>query len=370
MNDLPPISPERYRRRPRRGVVLVYAIIIYSVLIGFCSLAVDFGHAQMVKQELETASIAAARFGAAGLQSDAATATVNAINAAAANKAYGQSVTITSTDIQFGTWSATNKTFTVVTGTAQDTATAIKVTCGCTAARGNAVYLSFASIIGHSTNDITVSAICTVTRGSSANNVVPATSNPFLAGASYGESASNNNPHNSPDYAPAESPVQFTGLNLNAGNTITFDSINGSAGNSPGGTSYNADGNPNDIETNTAGDEHGIATITGPLNCVVAVFLNSSNPNGTTAPASLDFSTDAERNFSTLSPKLQQIFFVGDGRTDNGQLQQFIIPSGATRLFVGTWDGYQWNNNFGQYTIVAHDAPIITLVHTSTTAAQ
>jgi len=61
---------------------------------------------------------------------------------------------------------------TVVTGSAQDTANAIKVTCSRTAAGGNAVNLSFASILGHPTLDITVSHIAMVTRGLSQTSVV------------------------------------------------------------------------------------------------------------------------------------------------------------------------------------------------------
>ena len=25
--------------------------------------------------------------------------------------------------------------------------------------------------------------------------------------------------------------------------------------------------------------------------------------------------------------------------------QQFIVPKGATRLYIATWDHYEWNNN-------------------------
>jgi Flp pilus assembly protein TadG len=343
-------------------VVLVYSIIIFSVLIGFCSLGVDLAHVQVAKQELETAVVAAVRYGAAGLQSDAATATANAMTVAAQNKADGSPVVLLASDIQFGNWNTSTRTFTVVTGAAENTANAIRITTGRTVARGNGVSLSFAQLLGQSFCDITATSTAMITRGNEVTATVPATSSPFLAGEPNGTESSPNNPHNSPDFAPAESPVNFSGLNITPGHTITFDSINGGAGNTPGGATYGADGNPNDIETNTAGDEHGIATITGPLNAVIGVFLSNSLPDDSPAPASLDFSNDAERDFNSLSPLVQQVFFIGDGRTDTGVLQTFVIPTGATRLFVGTWDGYQWNNNFGQYIITAHNSPTITLV--------
>jgi hypothetical protein len=31
-------------------------------------------------------------------------------------------------------------------------------------------------------------------------------------------------------------------------------------------------------------------------------------------------------------------------------VQQFIIPSGATRLYIGQMDEYEWNNNTGERT--------------------
>ena len=27
--------------------------------------------------------------------------------------------------------------------------------------------------------------------------------------------------------------------------------------------------------------------------------------------------------------------------------QQFIVPKGATRLYLATWDFFEWNNNAG-----------------------
>jgi hypothetical protein len=41
-------------------------------------------------------------------------------------------------------------------------------------------------------------------------------------------------------------------------------------------------------------------------------------------------------------------FFIGDGRrNDFTTLQYYVVPAGATRLFLGTMDGYDWINNVG-----------------------
>ncbi len=54
-----------------------------------------------------------------------------------------------------------------------------------------------------------------------------------------------------------------------------------------------------------------------------------------------------------LSPFLKQVFFIGDGLTGNGTgaAQQFIVPAGATRLFLGPADGTGWVNNSGAFTV-------------------
>jgi hypothetical protein len=44
-----------------------------------------------------------------------------------------------------------------------------------------------------------------------------------------------------------------------------------------------------------------------------------------------------------LAPVLNQSFFVGDGQTSTGTVQQFDVPTGATELYLGIQDSY----NFG-----------------------
>ena len=65
------------------------------------------------------------------------------------------------------------------------------------------------------------------------------------------------------------------------------------------------------------------------------MFLDDTEP--TTPAPRLSFA-DPE-DFTTLSSQLRQIFFIGDRRTDTvGIIQQFIVPAGATRLFLGFVD--------------------------------
>jgi hypothetical protein len=57
-------------------------------------------------------------------------------------------------------------------------------------------------------------------------------------------------------------------------------------------------------------------------------------------------------SFLTLSPAIGQVFFVGDGRSAS-VVQQFVAPSGATRMFLGIADAYGFVGNPDAY----HDNP-------------
>src|SRR2546428_140656 len=77
---------------------------------------------------------------------------------------------------------------------------------------------------------------------------------------------------------------------------------------------------------------------------LVGVFLGPTEPTDP-APSRLDFSTND--NFSTLSPVLGQTFFIGDGLTGTGSgtIQEINIPSGATRLFLGFADAFDFSTS-------------------------
>jgi hypothetical protein len=146
---------------------------------------------------------------------------------------------------------------------------------------------------------------------------------------------------------------------LDEGEALTFDSISGTAKHDPRLALFNPDGELGDIGHNnltTNGsnsygskmyNENGIADVTAPINALVGVFLTDDAPNLTSAPSNLDFSTAASRDFGTLKPELKQIFFIGDGLDSKGNKQNFVVPKGATRLYLATWDFYEWNNNDG-----------------------
>jgi hypothetical protein len=223
------------------------------------------------------------------------------------------------------------------------------------ASRSSAIPLSFGNVFGDDHTNLRCESIAMMVGLVNVDQQVAATANPFLSGMPTGSVASLNNPHNSPDYAgttsnPKASPIAVN-MPLKTGEYLTFDSIDGVARHDPNLTDYNPDGQLNDIGHNTNGSENGIADVRAPINALVGIFLSDEQPDKTSAPKSLDFSTYTSRNFTTLEPQLKQIFFIGDGLNDSSIQQQFKVPAGATRLYLATWDFFEWNNNSGSRTV-------------------
>ena len=112
-----------------------------------------------------------------------------------------------------------------------------------------------------------------------------------------------------------------------------------------------------------------ISGITAPgVGYLVGVFIAADGPSGT-LPTAYDFTSGSlGTNFLTLSPALDQVFFIGDGWTGDGGLgsvqQTFYVPGGAgdgaTKLYLGISDacGYQgdpgcYYDNVGTYNVNA-----------------
>ncbi|MHC4997196.1 MAG: hypothetical protein ACYTGQ_19330 [Planctomycetota bacterium] len=113
----------------------------------------------------------------------------------------------------------------------------------------------------------------------------------------------------------------------------------------------------------------GISGYKGPEGPLAGVVLDDSIPSSGPAPATLDFTAGGlGLDFTTLSPALGQIFYIGDGKTSGGVFHEFTAPTGATRLFLGIPDGFgfdgapgAYDDNDGSYTvrIGINEIPII-----------
>jgi hypothetical protein len=168
---------------------------------------------------------------------------------------------------------------------------------------------------------------------------LPGGADPYLAGLPSGTTA------DSGDTAPAQSPVLVTGTPIIPGNSLMFTTLTGLVNNTgPDGGGFT---------NHPAGILNGISNIVAPVNSLVGVFLGPNAPDASLTPATLDFSPSGNVpggvDYTTLSPQLQQVFFIGDGRTSTGQVQQIVVPAGASRLFLGTMAPSGWHNNSGSF---------------------
>jgi PEP-CTERM motif len=181
-----------------------------------------------------------------------------------------------------------------------------------------------------------------------ASAIVYGYANPNLAGRDVGYLCCDG------DVAPEQSPTLVSGLSLVSGQALTF-SARGQVshmnipvgGDNPDGTVYL------DIPINY---DDGISAPknVNRIDALVGVFLGQSSPTGGSTPARLDFVDDL--SFLSVAPQVGQMFFIGNGLTGDtsggdfgGMTQLFIVPAGATRLYLGTIDGSGWAGNTGQF---------------------
>lgn len=119
-----------------------------------------------------------------------------------------------------------------------------------------------------------------------------------------------------------------------------------------GGGSFNdPDGVGNPQPTFTSPGTAVLSGITAPnAGFLLGVFVPSGGPAGA-APAALIFTTTS---FTSLSPLLDQVFFIGDGLTGDGTgtAQQFNVPANAASLYLGIVDfGGAYGDNSGTFTV-------------------
>ena len=176
---------------------------------------------------------------------------------------------------------------------------------------------------------------------------IPGTSNPWLAGMPDGSTAS------SGDVAPDQSPVFVEDLDLNGVATLLF-AASGAVNNVPSLPSPNATSDGGSLTPHFSRAQNGIGDVTAPVNGLIGLFLTDEQPDATPAPTeSLNFNpstgnVDNGINYDSITPLLKQPFFIGDGFTEDGSRQEVVVPTGATRLFLGSMDGFGWFNNSGE----------------------
>jgi hypothetical protein len=121
-------------------------------------------------------------------------------------------------------------------------------------------------------------------------------------------------------------------LQLSGGAIMTFASVTGLAWYSVHG-GVPPDGLADSWSVLSLGGIAGYSHATRELS-LLGVFLGPTEPVDP-APAQLHYQ-DSE--FTQSAPLIGQMFVIGDGLTSAGVVQRFVVPQGATRLFLGLTD--------------------------------
>jgi hypothetical protein len=175
---------------------------------------------------------------------------------------------------------------------------------------------------------------------SSALVTVPGTSNPWLAGMPAGSQAGCFLVGRLCDSVPGQSPVQVPRITLVPGTFLTF-SATGAVSSGPCCALVGPDGAPPTPFSRGTGSpqtvpaQNGIRGVSLPRSSLVGVFLGSERP---------DLSPPPDPG-PAAAPAVKQVFLIGSHA-------EVKVPQGATRLYLGTMDGYNWANNFGQFGVM------------------
>ena len=198
---------------------------------------------------------------------------------------------------------------------------------------------------------ILVVTLGTLSRAFAAPISVPGTANPWLVDA---DSAAGG------DTAPAESPVIVALVDFAAGDNLSF-TVTGSVSYGGGTPTDPPDGDLFGFrnlyhlgDSTNGGPENGLAGLGAPANALVGAFVGPTIPTpGPTPQPFLDFATtgNSSIDYTTLTPALNQPFFIGDGLNASSVRQSVTVPTGATRLVLGPMDGTGWYNNSGSFSV-------------------
>ncbi len=111
----------------RRGVVAIFTLGILLVLLAFTSLTIDTGYLYAVHAEVQDAADASSLAGASGLFDDPTVCRSRAAQTAERNRAAQEPVLLAEDQIQLGSWSWMDGTFTVLHGSDEEDADAVRV---------------------------------------------------------------------------------------------------------------------------------------------------------------------------------------------------------------------------------------------------
>lgn len=363
----PTLVKRRLHPGQRRGSILLYVLLLLTMFAAICSLAVDYGHVQFVKSEMQRCADATARGymeyynlkGQSYANSQIAQLYAEAQNPVDVNSGVTPTVTVT-----VGSWNASTSSFSTSTGTP----VAVRVSVTRTAANGNAVPLMWGGVLGIGSIDVHASAVAALMGGQHTSVTLSALSNPYFAGMP------NTTTNSWGDNFAMDAPYQVPSIPVVPGTYITFTNLAGTTSVVPGSVPYSGPGGDTsiavnhgenwDLSFNNPGPENGIGDAIMYEDATMGVFLTNNAPNLSTAPSGQPNWTTGTLANKTVYSKIvvQQPFMIGNGQTTSGVVKQFLVPPGATRLYMAIWDGVEYNNNGGSLTGTVTVAPYVELM--------
>jgi len=363
-------------RTAQRGFAALYLIVVMGVMLGMATFTVDYGRVRLAKSQLRECADSAARYAVAGMvnsSTPATTATNHARAVLTESRIEGRAIDNTGLTTTIGVWNTQTRTFTATTTSPN----AVKVDLIYNYGTAGGVRLFSAAVTSY--RPVVRASAIAMAVTQETEFLPPASGNLWLSDMGAGTMNQNFRPDANWvwDYAgdsnnARQNPLEsnLSTLNVQPGDALTFEGLSGTATYVANSSANSADGQsnfivalgqtrPSSVPNNSM---NGMSNLRSPIGAVIAVFLSDDKPNLTGAPANLDFNNATQRDYTTLSPQLKQTFFVGDGKRANGEIQNIIVPPGATRVFMGMMDAWQWNDNVGNFKFKVYARRTVSLV--------
>ncbi|WP_182377303.1 hypothetical protein [Nocardioides sp. WS12] len=171
--------------------------------------------------------------------------------------------------------------------------------------------------------------------GSTEKHDLTATADIYLAGVSEDVEATMSD--------PGTRPLR---IDLDGAGTVSFPSVSGEAGACSGCEPESIDGGNLTFPSTNLSALNGISGVIHEDRTlfVVGVFLGDDDPDQQDQ-ADLSGAESEE----TQEPEIGEVFFIGDGQTEDGTTQEVVVPDGAQTLYLGFADGFAFQGAPGAY---------------------
>lgn len=334
---------------------------MFTIIMGFCALAVDLTRAEVAKTELQRIADSAAQAGATQV-AGGTTAIQTAITAEISQYNLVDGSSLQASDVTFttGFWDISNNTYTI-NGTPLN---AVRVIASRSTSNGDPLPMFFAQALGKSTLDVWAGATAAKATIASFNVNISAKSNPWLAGTenqtagsiqasvpiepssdydptTLANNTSSSNVHpwefdlNGPPGSSAKSGEPYTSpqlaedssgnaLSLQAGDVITVSNVTGTINNTStsgkGSTPFTANG----LDGGSMFNYSDVGASPGSTTYPAPGYSGTGNP---TSPTDATGSENYISNINVPINSMIGVFLTGTSATGTGAVPQQLTGS-------------------------------------------